>query len=311
MLSPIFFIILLADISEWTEFAILEGFADDMSITVTDDTIPNTIIQLEQDAVHILQFMASNLLIANESKTTLIFFGKKPSEHHSKLKITVGKSTIEEQDSIKLLGLNISQDLKWDLHVNHLITTLNHRLYLFRHVRNLLPKCFIPMVADALVMSHTRYAIHLFTCPRLQVTDAYSTLTNKLQIAQNKMIRAWIKVKKSDMANMETARKELGILSINQTAVYTIISETRKILKYNTIPWIRQIFLKRGPTAIQTRSQSSNEIRPLAYKTEKGIRGFIHQAARSWNTLTNGLKDISSNDETFKKNLKTWIKDIP
>ena len=57
VLSPIFFIILLADISEWTEFAILEGFADDMSITVTDDTIPNTIIQLEQDAMHILQFM--------------------------------------------------------------------------------------------------------------------------------------------------------------------------------------------------------------------------------------------------------------
>ena len=39
VISPIFFIILLADIDEWTKYAIIAGFADDNSATVTGRSI--------------------------------------------------------------------------------------------------------------------------------------------------------------------------------------------------------------------------------------------------------------------------------
>ena len=76
-MSPVLFIILIADIDEWTQYAIMVGFADDNSATIIDDTIPGMTEKIESDAKNILEFMASNKLMANESKMTLMIFGRK------------------------------------------------------------------------------------------------------------------------------------------------------------------------------------------------------------------------------------------
>ena len=57
-ISPIFFIILIADIDEWTCHAIIDGFADDNNATVVGDEISDVVKKLEEDAGNILSFRA-------------------------------------------------------------------------------------------------------------------------------------------------------------------------------------------------------------------------------------------------------------
>ena len=214
-LSPLFFIILIADISEWASIALIEGFADDISATIIDDSPQKVIAKLEKASTNILKFMASNSLVANDSKTSFILFGSRttgtPPTH-----IKVGHAMIKEQSTIKLLGSTIMNDLKWTEHTEQVLNQMNHRLFLFKHIRDLLPEHTIPTVADPLVTSHIRYAMQLFVTPRLSIYEPQTSISKKFQIVQNNVTRAWIKAKRIDKKNMKIARSDLRTYFIRQ-----------------------------------------------------------------------------------------------
>jgi len=77
VLLPTLFIILISDIDDWTDHAIITGFADDNCATVIEDTLEETINKLQHDAKNVLSFMASNFLVANEAKTTFMPFSNR------------------------------------------------------------------------------------------------------------------------------------------------------------------------------------------------------------------------------------------
>jgi len=297
---------LIADISEWASIALIEGFADDISATIIDDSPQKVIAKLEKASTNILKFMASNTLVANDSKTSFILFGSgttgTPHTH-----IKVGNAMIKEQSTIKLLGLTITNDLKWTEHTEQVLNQMNHRLFLFKHIRDLLPEHTIPTVADALVTSHIRYAMQLFVTPRLSIYEPQTSISKKFQIVQNNVTRAWIKAKRIDKKNMKIARSDLRILSINQIAICSVLAETKKILDSNTIPWIKDILMERGTTSITTRSNTSNKLRSSQSNSQKNINGFINQAARLWNSIPEHLRVPTCTYSTFKRNVKKWL----
>ena len=300
------FIILIADISEWTINAVIEGFADDITASCIENNITNTISALENEASNILKFMASNQLIANDSKTALVIFGKKTGDETT-CTVKVGSAKIVEKTSIKLLGLEISNDLKWKKHAEQLNNCLNYKLYMFKHIRDLLPDRVIPSISNALIISNIRYGLPVFLRPRLSDADPLSSISNRLQISHNNMTRAWLKVRRSDKTNMKNARTDLGIMSVNQMAVLSILSETKKIISYNTIPWIKTIICNHGTSNINTRASTSHKLRSLHSKSGKNNGGFINQATMLWNSIPMELRDPLCSDSVFKRKAKKWI----
>ena len=69
---------------------------------------------LEEDATNILQFLASNRLVANPSKTELILLNMKTSKEKRIIQVRTAK--IEEAMSAKLLGITMDNDQKWTSH---------------------------------------------------------------------------------------------------------------------------------------------------------------------------------------------------
>ena len=69
ILSPIIFTIYCADLEEWVKHSKLLNYADDTSSSHSGQEQTTVIKNLEEDATYILQFMASNGLVANPSKT--------------------------------------------------------------------------------------------------------------------------------------------------------------------------------------------------------------------------------------------------
>ena len=151
--------------------------------------IKAVIEKLELDAQNFLKFMASNDLVANPSKTTLMILNYKSDEPVS---IKIGDSTIYQDTDAKLLGVNISENQKWTKQIsgtNGVISALNQRNYLIRRLANHVNKEQLKKVADSIWTSKLRYGLQLYGPVRKSNLDPQSCELEKLQIAQNNMLR--------------------------------------------------------------------------------------------------------------------------
>ena len=79
ILSPIIFTIYCADLEEWIKHSKLLNYADDTSTSNSGKDVDTVIRNLEEDATGILQFMASNGLVANPTKTEFMILNAKES----------------------------------------------------------------------------------------------------------------------------------------------------------------------------------------------------------------------------------------
>ena len=305
VISPIFFIILLADIDEWTQYAIIVGFADDNSATVTGETTADVTRKLESDAHSILKFMASNKLLANDSKTTFMLFGKKNLNQNLNAKIMVGHAEIMEQDTHKILGIHVSNDLKWKTHINHLKSRLLQRLYLMRHLRTILPSHTLSQIADGFFNSQIRYGLPIFLRPRLNESDPLSNQLNVLQVIHNEMVRVIAGVQRRDKVNMTKLRQSLTIMSVNQMLCQAMINETRKVIIHDTVPSMKSLLTESGSSNIQTRARTKSLLRTPVYRT-RSMEGFAFHASKLYNKLPTDLR-ICQAHSNFKKKLNLWI----
>jgi len=302
VISPVLFIIILADIDEWTQYAIIVGFADDNCATVTGETLSDVAQKLESDADEILKFMASNKLLANDSKTTFMIFGKRDRQD---VKIRVGNAVIKEQDTQKILGVHITSDLKWNTHVQNLKSKLLQRLHLMRHLGSFLPRHTLNMISDGIFNSQLRYALPLYLRPRLNGFDPMSSHLNELQVIHNDMIRLVGGVHRRDKVNMSVLRKSLKQTSINQMLCQALVTETRKIIQNDTVPSLKNIFMETGKSIIETRARSNSVLRAPLVKT-RAMEGFATHAPKIYNQLPTEVRE-SRKIEAFKNKLNAWI----
>ena len=73
------------------------------------------ISKLEEDALQVLKFMASNGLVANPSKTKLMILNHKSE---TPVEINVGGNKIVQEKSAKLLGVTINENENWSTHLS-------------------------------------------------------------------------------------------------------------------------------------------------------------------------------------------------
>ena len=95
ILSPIIFTIYCAYLEQWVKHSKLLNYADDTSTSNSGSDLRSVIENLEEDVDSIIQFMASNGLVANPSKTEFMLLNTK--EMSATKQIRVGTSMIEEK----------------------------------------------------------------------------------------------------------------------------------------------------------------------------------------------------------------------
>jgi len=308
VLSPILFIILISDIDLWTDFATISGFADDNSATITEDSFDKLLLKLESDARQILSFMASNSLVANESKTTFMVLSNRKRDHvDNPLALKVGTSVITEVKEQKLLGVHFTSDLKWSRHISSIIEKIQYRLYILKHLSRLLPRSALIIASEGLIMSNIRYCLPLFGRSRLNDSDPLPSEQSKLQVIQNHMLRTIYALKIKDKHNMNKLRKEKGAMSINQITCQASTIEFRKALLCDTLPYTLDMIDVNRSSNYNTRSLSQGLLRPLKCRLATFSNSFPAQAIRLWNKIPDSLRKKPTTDANFKKSLAKWI----
>ena len=174
------------------------------------------------------KFMASNRLVENPNKTTLLIMNNKEEEE---VKVKVGNLLITQDRTSKLLGINIDDDMGWKSHVYRkgaLLPSLNQRTHLNRRLRNHIGVDKLRKVADSLWASKLCYGFQQWTLVRLEDTQQKTKQGTDIQKAQNKLLRVMEKKKISDKIPVRTMLENQKIVSVNQTAAQIILLETWK-----------------------------------------------------------------------------------
>ena len=98
--------------------------------------------KLEEDTINVSKFMASNGLVANPNKTTIMFLNLK-QDVNERIKINVGKSKIQQAKHAKLLGIYIDDDQTWKTQIEGkgvILSSLNCRLFLVKRLNKCVKK---------------------------------------------------------------------------------------------------------------------------------------------------------------------------
>ena len=302
ILSPTIFILLVADIELWTE-AVVCGYADDTSCTDSDKNIANIKNKCENSVKGLLDYMAVNRLAANDDKTHILVV-KCGKDQPEKMTFQVGKKEIEERSHEKLLGMWVSNDLKWSHHLSVLASKLNHRLFTLRRMEQVVPRSLLKKVADGIFISKLRYGLAIFWPVRLEHSDPHPLCVHGIKVIFNRMLRLLCGTVQEDRMSVEKMLKKLGWLSINQMAAEVRLIEVWKALNLGTS--LTGLFEK---VQSSTRAGNQNRIK-LGTNNKLRENSFLYPASKLWNRAP--LSVVTAKSEYIaRKEIRLFAKSLP
>ena len=139
ILGPLLFIIYINDIVNSSKLLNFILFADDTNIIYSH----NDLAQLQKVVNHELSKLSnwfkSNMLSLNAIKTNFMLFGFKPIPSTStQFELRLDGNVLERVKVTKFLGVYVDEKLKWNDHINHVVSKVSRGLGMLGRVRNVL-----------------------------------------------------------------------------------------------------------------------------------------------------------------------------
>ena len=124
-LSPLLFVILMADLNLWIKGSFLSNFADDTQSIVIEESREAMIKKVKEESSEVLAFFSGVNLVNNPDKAALLQNSKRK---HNSIEIEIGGEKLVSGETEKLLGMYVSSDLDWTVHVDMVCKALKQRL---------------------------------------------------------------------------------------------------------------------------------------------------------------------------------------
>ena len=138
-------------------------YADDSTLSITASD-PLTMSQVATEKINLISdFLVSNRLKLNENKTHALFFSNKRKQYRDQVKIASGNCEIKLSTSEKLLGAEISEDLKWSIHIQNMLKSLATRLSAIKKISMSAPFKTRKMIANGIFMGKLSHLIALWS----------------------------------------------------------------------------------------------------------------------------------------------------
>ena len=150
----------------WIKKSNLTNFADDTQSIIIERSRENLVRTVQEESQAVVSFFSGVNLVNNPDKAALLYNSKKKGQHITIQR--VGGETLSSRDSEKLLGMHISSDLDWRVHIDELCRTLNQRLGMLRRIKHKVNRDKLHIIAEAIFTSKIRYGLAVYTVQQPQ-----------------------------------------------------------------------------------------------------------------------------------------------
>ena len=234
----------------------------------------------------------------NDEKTEFIVFGSRQSLSKCNVsEIVVGDCVVGRSSSVKLLGLEMDENLNFKQHVATKARAAALSMFNLRKLRRHLDKHNCLKLANALFFSHMDYANSLF------INLPKSTL-HPFQRIQNMTARIILGVSKFSSARQ--ALMELHFLPVSVRCEYKLLVLVFKCI-HNLAPKYLCDLITIKSYCYRTRSSQSLLLEvPFTRHKSFADRSFAVTGPLCWNKLPSDIRSSETLD-MFKNKLKTFL----
>ena len=288
IVGPLFFLLYINDIAASSEKLSFYLFADDTTILCSDKNIDTLEQTLNDELVHVSNWLIANKLSLNVKKSNVLLFRTKNSTGIRKINIKINGIDVEEKLYAKYLGVLIDNKLSYTEHINHVNSKLIKGNAILTKVRHFLPEKLLINTYHAQIQPHIDYGLNAW---------GYAAKTNltKIERQQRKSIRI-MNFKKRDFKETNNLFKGSKILPI---ALCKDLNASKVLWKAgNDVlhPPLNSLFNKRP-----------NGTFHLPHRRIDLTQSCIsYHGVQTWNKIPNEIRSSSSLD-VFKNKFKQFL----
>jgi exonuclease III len=263
-------------------------YADDTQLFVSfsSPTFATNILHLQNTISNVSDWMSSNMLSLNHSKTEFLLIGlpKQLSKISDPVIHMPSDVSISPVSSARNLGVIFDSTLSMSEHISAISKSCFFHIRDLRRIRNTLDLHTTKTIATSLIHSRLDYCNSLFL-------NLPSTQLNRLQLLLNSTARITTKTPK--FHHISPTLKSLHWLKINQRIEYKVISLTYKTLQSQQPKYLRSLLTVN--TGSNTRSSSALTLLrpPNISRLKITDRSFLHHAPVLWNKLPPEMRQLN------------------
>jgi hypothetical protein len=290
VLGPILFLLFINDLPLAVNDCLVDMFADDTSIIVSGINIEELNIKLKLCSSQLSNWVFSNNLVLNYSKTKIMFFNKKLN-----FDFLIDSNIIESVKKFKLLGIYIDYQFKFKEHYHYIFTKLCKYMSLFYNIRNKLNCLSKRLLYYSMIQSILNYGILIFG-------NSSKTNLKLIQTLQNSLVKILFKFKKT--TNTTYVYKKLNILTFRKLYLSQVVVTCLKMLFYEVQ---YPLFYNEMNEAYKSKSlkQKYNFCLPFSKFPHKDVSQLL---LLEWNKLPNVIKN-HKNKHKILQSAYSYIRD--
>ena len=296
-LGPLTFLLYVNDLGLSIKNSNYKLFADDTVIYCSRNKFDDALKEIKEDLESINEWCEMNNMGINFKKTKVMVYGKKnATRKNQNVILEVKGNRIHQVKTYKYLGVTIDENLTFNCHINNVIKSANHKLYLLKRIRRFLNIETAVLLYKSHVLPILEYGSILFMKSSIKHLE-------RLQVIQNMGIKTALEVSKRANTNM-----------IHKQVNLNLLDERREIqlLKYMFLKTKNPVFLDKGNNGRITRSLSSVKLKVPHFLNSIAQKSVYYQGSNLWNNQKREVKDIKDGkifNTTMKQILRNKLKD--
>ena len=154
VLGPLLFNIFINDLFLMRLDSETCNFADDNTIYSCGLDLHEIVTNLDSDLNRLLEWFTNNGMVANPKKFQLTFLGLKGQR---RLRLNINENKLSATDNVKLLGIEIDNQLKFSNHVKTLCSKVNKKISAFSRLSMYISREQALTICNAVILSNFNY----------------------------------------------------------------------------------------------------------------------------------------------------------
>ena len=292
--GPILFNAFLNDFFYVFEKASVHNFADDNTLTSFAKTLKELISILETESNAAVQWFTNNKMIANPDKFQAIIIDRFRSDYGDE-KININKESIKIVSSVKLLGVQIDNQLNFNLHISSICKSAANQLSALLRLKSFLGFDEKKILVNSFILSNFNY------CPLVWFISSSRSL-QKIENLQKRALRFLYNDYSSPYEVLLDRADKVAIKMRNHRVLCIEIFKTLNDLNPSFMKTLFQLKITSRPIR---KSYQLNLNIPITNRVRFGTYSLRNLGPKIWNALPYGIKS-AENLEIFKDLIKTW-----
>lgn len=290
VLGPILFNIYLNDLFFILSETDICNFADDTTPFACDSNLDNVLLRLKHDSALALAWFECNYMKLNTDKCHLLMAGNKIEDTWVK----IGENKLWETGKVKLLGINIDNQLKFDHHVLNLCAKANQKLSALTRMARFLSFEKRRTLFKAFFESQFKYSPLIWMFYGRQANNRINQLHERaLRLVYNDFI-----------SSFEDLLERDGSFTVHHSNIQFLAIELYKVIHGFSAGIISDKFFRKNNSSYNLRSQSDFCL-PVPRTEQYGKNSLQYFGPIVWNMVPQDIGNSSSLSE-FKIKIKKW-----